>query len=155
MAPARPAPTLAEAESLGLMTTFRGAVLPEHCDAHGYMLTRHYMGRVSDAIPNLIAQTRGEDRSTGTTGGAALEYRFVYRMPAGEGDLLILKSGLRSVSSKTYIWCHWLFDAQSGECFATAEAVAVAMDLTTRKAIEIPSAMRAQLESLVVPGLSA
>jgi acyl-CoA thioester hydrolase len=155
MAPARPAPTLAEAESLGLMTTFRGAVLAEHCDAHGYMLTRHYMGRVSDAIPNLIAQTRGEDRSTGSTGGAALEYRFVYRMPAGEGDLLILKSGLRSVSSKTYIWCHWLFDAVSGECFATAEAVAVAMDLTTRKAIEIPSAMRAQLESLVVPGLSA
>jgi acyl-CoA thioester hydrolase len=137
------------------MTTLRGSVLHEHCDAHGYMLTRHYMGRVSDAIPNLIAQTRGEDRSTGSTGGAALEYRFVYRMPARVGDVLVLKSGLRSVSSKTYVWCHWLFDAESGECFATAEAVAVAMDLTTRKAIEIPPDMRAQLERLVVPGLSA
>jgi len=155
MAPARTAPTLAEAENLGLVTTFRGTVLPEHCDAHGYMLTSHYMGRISDAIPNLIAQTRGEDRSNSSTGGAALEYRFVYRMPACQGDLLVLKSGLRSVSSKTYIWCHWLFDAESGACFATAEAVAVAMDLTTRKAIEIPSAMRAHLESLVVPGLSA
>ncbi|MEQ1867537.1 MAG: thioesterase family protein [Micropepsaceae bacterium] len=155
MAPARPAPSLRDAEDLGLMTTLRGAVLPEHCDAHGYMLTRHYMARVSDAIPNLIAQTRGEDRSTGTTGGAALEYRFVYRSPAREGDLLILKSGLRSVSSKTYIWCHWLFDAESGECFATAEAVAIAMDLTTRKAIEIPPGMREQLVRLVVPGLSA
>jgi acyl-CoA thioester hydrolase len=155
LAPARPAPSLADAEGLGLMTTLRGAVLPEHCDAHGYMLTRHYMARVSDAIPNLIAQTRGEDRSTGTTGGAALEYRFVYRVPAREGDLLILKSGLRSVSSKTYIWCHWLFDAETGECFATAEAVAIAMDLTTRKAIEIPPDMRTQLERLVVPGLSA
>lgn len=155
MAPPRPAPTLAEAEQLGLMATFRGAVLPEHCDASGYMMPRHYMGRVSDAIPNLIAQTRGEDRSTGTTGGAALEYRFVYRIAAGMGDLLVLKSGLRSVSSKTYVWCHWLFDGESGECFATAEAVAVAMDLTTRKAIEIPADMRAHLESLVVPGLSA
>lgn len=154
LTPARPAPSLADAEELGLMTTLRSTVLREHCDAHGYVLPRHYMGRVSDAIPNLIAQTRGEDRSTGSTGGAALEYRFVYRMPAREGDLLILKSGLRAVSSKTYIWCHWLFDAESGECFATAEAVAIAMDLSTRKAIEIPPGMREQLERLVIPGLS-
>lgn len=155
LTPPRRSPSLADAESMGLMTTFRGTVLGDHCDAHGYMRPRHYMGRVSDAIPNLIAQTRGEDRSTGTTGGAALEYRFVYRTPACEGDLLILKSGLHSVSSKTYIWCHWLFDAESGECFATAEAVAIAMDLSTRKAIDIPPAMREQLERLVVPGLSA
>lgn len=155
LTPARPAPSLSDAEQLGLITTLRSTVLREHCDAHGYMLPRHYMGRVSDAIPNLIAQTRGEDRSTSSTGGAALEYRFVYRMPAREGDLLILKSGLRSVSSKTYIWCHWLFDAESGECFATAEAVAIAMDLTTRKAIDIPSDMRTQLERLIIPGLSA
>lgn len=155
MAPARPAPTLADAEDLGLITTLRGTVLREHCDTHGFMTTRHYMGRVSDAIPNLIAQTRGEDRSTSSTGGAALEYRFVYRTPAREGDLLVLKSGLRSVSSKTYVWCHWLFDGETGDCFATAEAVAIAMDLTTRKAIEIPPDMRVQLERLVIPGLSA
>ena len=60
------------------MTTFRGVVLPEHCDNAGYVTAEPYMGRVSDAIPNLIALTRGEDRSTGAVGGAALEYRFVY-----------------------------------------------------------------------------
>jgi acyl-CoA thioester hydrolase len=154
MAPPRPAPTLQEAEDLRLITTFRGAVLREHCDAAGYMTTRHHMGRVSDAIPNLIAQMRNEDRSTSRIGGAALEYRFVYRTPAREGDLLVLKSGLKSVSAKTYIWCHWLFDAEAGECLATAEAVAISMDLAERKAIEIPPEMRANLERLVVPGLS-
>lgn len=155
MAPPRPAPTLAEAEALGLLTTLRGTVLREQCDAHGYMQMRHYMGRLSDAIPNLIAQTRGEDRSTSGAGGAALEYRFFYRTAAREGDLLVIKSGLRSVSSKTYIWCHWIFDGETGECFATAEAVAIAMDLTTRKSIEIPPDTRAVLESLIVPGLTA
>jgi acyl-CoA thioester hydrolase len=155
MQPARPSPLLGDADAMNLVTTFRGTVLPEHCDATGYLTPRHYMGRVSDAIPNLIVQTSGQDRSTGRTGGAALEYRFVYRIPAREGDLLVLKSGLKSVSSKTYVWCHWLFDGESGECFATAEAVAVAMDLATRKAIEIPDEMRAHLETLVVPGLSA
>lgn len=155
MAPARPSPMLTDAEEMKLITTFRGLVLREHCDAQGYMRMRHYMGRVSDGIPNLIAQTSGQDRSSGRTGGAALEYRFVYRRPAREGDLLILKSGLKSVSSKTYVWSHWLFDAETGESIATAEAVAVAMDLEARKAIEIPPEMRARLEALVVPGLSA
>lgn len=155
MGPPRRAPSLSEADAMGLMTTLRGTVQPDQCDALGYMQTRHYMGRVSDAIPNLIAQTRGEDRSSGTTGGAALEYRFVYRTPAREGDLLVVKSGLKFVSAKTYVWCHWLFDGESGECFATAEAVAIAMDLATRKAIEIPPAMHAHLESLVIPGISA
>jgi acyl-CoA thioester hydrolase len=155
MAPPRRAPSLADAERMNLMTTFRGAALPEYCDSTGYMTTRHYMGRVSDAIPNLIAQTSGQDRSTGRVGGAALEYRFVYRAFAREGDLLVLKSGLKSVAAKTYVWCHWLFDAETGECLATAEAVAVAMDLVERKAIEIPPDMRAHLERLVVQGLSA
>jgi acyl-CoA thioester hydrolase len=150
----RPSPSLADAERMGLVTTYRGAVLPEFCDRAGFMTPRHYMGRVSDAIPNLLAQTRGEDRSRSATGGAALEYRFVYREPAREGDVLVLKSGLKSVGSKTYSWCHWLFDAESGSCFATAEAVAVAMDLSTRKAIEIPADMRQTLASLVIPDLS-
>ena len=154
MMPPRPAPILNDAERLGMVTTYRGAVLSEHCDRAGFMTPRHYMGRVSDAIPNLIAQTDGTDRSTSSTGGAALEYRFVYREPAREGDVLVLKSGLKSVGAKTYVWCHWLFDAESGSSVATAEAVAIALDLTTRKAIDIPPAMRTGLEKLVIPGLT-
>jgi len=152
--PPRPQPRLQDAEAMGLITTFRGAVLDEHCDATGYMTPRHYIGRVSDAIPNLIAQSSGEDRSAGRIGGAALEYRLVYRTPARDGDILVIKSGLKSVTAKTYVWAHWLFDAESGDCFATAEAVAVAMDLSERKAIEIPPDMRARLERLIVPDLS-
>jgi len=154
LAPARPSPKLDGAEALRMFTTLRGAVPHEHCDAHGYMATRHYIGRVSDAIPNLLTQTRGHDRTDGRIGGAALEYRIVYRTPARAGDLLVVKSGLKSVSAKTYVWCHWIFDGETGDCFATAEAVAIPLDLATRKAIEIPADMRAHLESIVLPGLS-
>jgi acyl-CoA thioester hydrolase len=112
------------------------------------------MGRVSDGIPNLIAQTRGEDRSTSRLGGAALEYRFIYRTPAREGDLLVLKSGLKNVGAKTYVWCHWLFDGETGEPISTSEAVAISMDLVERKAIDIPPDMRANLERMIIPGLS-
>jgi len=64
-----------------------------------------------------------------------------------------LRSGLKEVGNKTYTWCHWLFDVESGKAVATAEAVAIALDLETRKSIPIPDEMRAQLEGLVIDGL--
>lgn len=154
MGPPRPAPTLAEANDIGMVTTLRGCIGEELCDESGFMRTHNYMGRISDAIPNLIAQTTGRSRDGGKVGGAALEYRFVYRKPARAGDLIVCKSGLKSVGAKTYVWCHWLFDADSGECFSTAEAVAVSLDLVERKAINIPDELRETLTGLVVPGIS-
>jgi acyl-CoA thioester hydrolase len=148
---------LADAERMGLVTALLGEVLPEHCDAAGHLRARDYMGRVSDAIPNLLLRTTGRDRSAETSqrlGGAALEYRFVYRTPARAGDLISVRSGVKSIGPKTYNWVHWIINEDTGEAHATAEAVAVAMDLDARKAIPIPEAMRAVLEPLIIPGLS-
>lgn len=148
--------SLADAEALGLMTTLEAEVQPEHCDAHGLMRVRDYMGRLSDSIPNLLFVSSGANRAEthGRIGGAALEYRLIYRKPARSGDLLIVKSGLKSVSEKTYVWSHWLINAETGEAFATSEAVAISLDLETRRAIAIPDAMREQLLRQIVPGLS-
>lgn len=155
--PPRAAPMLADAEAMGMVATYMGEVQETMCDGQGYLLTRHYMGIVSDAIANLLAATGGGDRSKtvggNKTGGAALEYRFIYRRHPKVGDICVLRSGLKAVSSKTYIWAHWLFDYETGACFATAEAVAIALDLTTRKAVAIPDDMRTGLEKIVIPGL--
>ena len=150
----RPAPTLAEAEKMGLVFTWQGEVQAAQCDAQGFLSARHFMGIVSDGIPNLLGLVRGDDRSKNSrVGGAALEYRFHYHRYPRAGDVVTLRSGLKEVSPKTYIWGHWLFDLETGKCVATAEAVAIALDLETRKAIPIPDEMRAQLEAHVVPGL--
>jgi acyl-CoA thioester hydrolase len=154
LAPPRAAPTLDDADSLGLLTTLRGLVTDDLCDSLGFMKTQNYMGRLSDSIPNLLAQIMGRSRDTDDSGGAALEYRFIYHKPARADDILVVRSGMKSVAAKTYVWCHWMFDADTGECFATAEAVAVSMDLAARKARDIPPAMRTALEALVVPGIS-
>lgn len=154
LSPPRAAPTLGEAEEMGLITTFQGEVLRDWCVQGDFLATRRYMGIVSDSIPNLLALTRGDDRSKdSTTGGAALEYRFVYRGAARHGDVLTLRSGLKEVTDKTYTWAHWLFDVETGHCVATAEAVAIALDLVARKAIPIPEEMKAGLKKFVVPGL--
>lgn len=150
----RVAPTLAEAEGMKLVFTWQGEVLAHQCDEQGFLMPRHFMGYVSDAIPNLLGKTRGDDRSQNTkVGGAALEYRFHYHAYPKAGDVLTLRSGLKQVGPKTYIWGHWLFDLETGKSVATAEAVAIALDLETRKAIPIPEEMRTRLEAMVAPGL--
>ena len=154
LAAPRPAPTLGEADRLGLLTTLRGLVTEDLCNSLGFMKTQNYMGRLSDSIPNLLAQVMGRSRDADDAGGAALEYRFIYHKPARADDILVVRSGMKSVGAKTYVWCHWMFDAETGECFATAEAVAVSMDLVARKARDIPPATRAALEALVIPGIS-
>lgn len=90
----RPAPKLKEADAMGMVRTWQGEVDAARCDTQGFLSVRHFMGIVSDGIPNLLAQTSGSDRSkTPTIGGAALEYRFVYRRYPRVGDLLTLRSG--------------------------------------------------------------
>jgi len=113
------------------------------------------MGRVSDGIPNLIAHTRGAEgvRKDGI-GGAALEYRFVYRAVPREGDLLALRSGIKALNGRTIVWVHWLFDRESEMAVATAEAVGVNFDLVARKVVDISDAARREMQRYLVPSLS-
>jgi acyl-CoA thioester hydrolase len=156
LAPPRDAPRLADADDLGMLRTWQGRIDAAQCDPSGRLTPRHFMGIVSDSIPNLLALTGGADRSrTPGVGGAALEYRFVYRGTPRVGDVLTLRSGLKQVSAKTYVWCHWLFDLATGDAVATAEAVAIALDLEKRRAIPLPEALRADLEARVIDGIGA
>ena len=80
----RPAPKLTDADGMGMVPTWQGEIGIAQCDGQGFLTVRHFMGIVSDGIPNLLAQTNGADRSrTPTVGGAALEYRFVRRPTPG------------------------------------------------------------------------
>jgi acyl-CoA thioester hydrolase len=153
--PPIPGPTLDDAERLGLRTVYRGVVGPQQCDAYGFMETYSYMGRISDAMTNIVGLTQTMEQGSGVrTGGAALEYRFVYRQPAQDGDLIQIRSGLKRISGrKTFIWGHWLFDSSTGEAVASAEAVSVLIDLVQRRAIEIPEKARAGMAKIAISDL--
>jgi acyl-CoA thioester hydrolase len=155
ISPPREKPTLEEAAAINLVFTWQGEVQRNQCDEQGFLLARHFMGIVSDSIPNLLGKTRGDDRSKNNkVGGAALEYRFHYHSYPKSGDVLTLRSGLKMVGPKTYIWGHWLFNLETGKAVATAEAVAIALDLEARKAIPIPEELRVHLEGMVASGLA-
>ncbi|SLN22623.1 acyl-CoA thioesterase [Oceanibacterium hippocampi] len=151
----RSAPDLAEAEALGLLRTYVGRIADKACDRDGRLGTPGYIGCVSDSVGGATVALSSTGQMPEGVGGAALEYRLVYRRAAMAGDLVELRSGLREITDKTFIWVHWLFDRATGECLATMENVGALLDLKARRIIRLPESARASLAALRVPGLEA
>ena len=112
-----------------------------------------FMARLSDGMPHFFRAVRPDKPRPGV-GGAALEYRFAFHERPRAGDLLEVRAGVKGIGKKTLHFCHWVFDAETRRCVATSEAVAVSMDLTTRKSVEFPDDVRSAIQAHVVPGLS-
>jgi acyl-CoA thioester hydrolase len=150
----RPAPTMAEADKLGLYVTQQSVLLAGECDRDGFAMTPAYASRVYDASPHLTIHIRDVDQSESPDiSGVAAECRFIHRRRAREGQVLTVMSGIRAVGSKTLTWVHWLFDAEAGDAVATAETVGVRFDSATRKAIEFNGEARRALEKRAIPGI--
>jgi acyl-CoA thioester hydrolase len=151
-------PTCAHADRIGAPVVGRLMTTPDQCDAFGWMRMEFCLGRVSDAVPNLLASWRAEvaqsaGQAAENAGGAVLEYRLCPRRWPRAGDLVEVRSGIVEVAEKTNRIVHWLLDPVSGESWCTAEVVAVTFDLVTRKTIPIPPAQRAALEARAVKGM--
>lgn len=157
--PPRPAPTLRDAERLGLSEIYRGVVDPRDCDPFGRMAGWSFIARISDGIVHLRGTLGVEDGENGEggprLGSAALEYRLVFRAWPQAGDIITTRSGVRALGTKTNTYGHWLFNLETGDCIATAATVATGLDLVARKAVPLPDAVRAALQRRLVPEVTA
>jgi acyl-CoA thioester hydrolase len=134
----------------------RGSVPLAHCDVFGRMLASWFMGRVSDAVPNLLYDWRQKvtAKTEGAKMGAAvLEYRLIYRKWPRAGDRFVIHTGLARVAEKTHTLSHWVLDPDTGDAWVTCEAVAVTFDLNTRKVIPTPPDQMRSLEQIAPKGL--
>jgi acyl-CoA thioester hydrolase len=147
-----PPATREQARHAGFRIVGRGVIGDDECDADGRLLPQGYIGRVSDGMPNLWAllnpPAEQQAHGGGELGGAALEQRLVILEPMARGSVFAQLSGVRMLGNKTQQMAHVLFDESRDRVAATVEAVGVAMDLTTRKAVTISADRRAHLESL-------
>lgn len=154
-------PMLADADAAGVPVVGRGVVPGDHCDAHGVMLPELFIGRLSDSMPILlrpwrermaeIAQASGQSTRSG---GAVVEYRLLYRRWPRKGERFVVRSALADVKEKTHSFVHWIMDPGSGEAWCTAQVVAVALNLETRKIIPASPDMQAEMTRLLPSGLS-
>ncbi|HSG91563.1 MAG TPA: thioesterase family protein [Pseudomonadales bacterium] len=152
-----PGRDLALARRLGMFEISKGRVAIGQCDDDGFMETFQYVGRISDGIVNMLARFQGADglraRSEGRVGGAVVEYRLDYRRRPRAGDLLTVRTGVVALQGRAHRIAHWLFDARSGEGLCWAEAVAVTLDLESRRAIDMPAEQHARMAQYLIPEL--
>jgi acyl-CoA thioester hydrolase len=134
-----------------------GAVVqPDQCDALGRLRGEHFPGRISDAVPNLLAHWRqaAADATGAAPAGAVVEARVVFRKFPRAGELIEVHSGIVEVGEKFLRLAHWVVDPDSGAGWASMEAVALTFDTRTRKAIAPSAEARARVARLVVKGMS-
>jgi acyl-CoA thioester hydrolase len=157
----RASATMADADKINAPVIGRGVVQPDHCDLSGRMMPEYFLGRVSDSVGHLLrpwreqvgaeAQARGE---TVRMGGAVLEYRLVYRRWPQPGDRFVIRSARGFQKEKVHSFVHWVIDPDSGEAWATTEAVAVALNLETRKIMAATPELVAALTKVAPDGLT-
>jgi acyl-CoA thioester hydrolase len=128
-------------------------VQPDQCDAFGRLRGEHFAGRISDSVPNLLAQWRQDaaaDNNGAAPAGAVVEMRLVFRRFPRAGDLIEVHSGIAEVGEKTLRLVHWIVDPESGAAWASMEAVALTFDVATRKTIAPSAEARARMQQRVV-----
>ena len=151
--------SLARAQALGLITLGAGTILAHDCDVFGRMATEQFIGRVSDGIARITGHIRGQIRAAAAdyperVGGAVLEYRLAQLALPRAGDHVVLKSGLAGVTDRTQRMIHWMLDPYSGAAWGVAEAVAVTLDLDTRKIVPVSASAQTALTGVIVEGLT-
>ena len=160
--PVRATATMADADAVNAPVIGRGIVLPQHLDATGVMMAEFFIARVSDSIGHLLRPWREKVREAalarGETlrmGGAVLEYRIVYRRWPRAGDRIVIRSGRGFQKEKVHSFIHWLIDPDTGQAWCTSEAVAVSLNLDTRKIIPSSPELMDLLAEVAPSGLTA
>ncbi len=158
LAPVESGADLAAARRLGLTELSGGAIGAQDCDAFGRMRPEVFIGRVSDGIPGFL---RGEAEvapagadGAPKVGGAVVEYRLLHLAWPRAGDRFEIRSGLAEVGERSQRVVHWMLDPATGRPWGSAEAVAVSLDLETRRMIPLTPEAQARARERLVPGLA-
>jgi acyl-CoA thioester hydrolase len=150
------APSLEEAVRSGMVLRRPRVIEPEDCDEEGQVpaSTRPFFmwgGETldgSDPGPPVIRLPDG-----GRMGWASLEMRSIRLAPLRAGMRVQSFSAPLEVGRKTSLRRYWVYDLEGGEPLLVNDVVDIALDLERRRAMEIPEAIRADLERQRRPDL--
>jgi acyl-CoA thioester hydrolase len=146
---------VAEAERMDLIPLASGAFAAKDCDVFGRVEAQHIIGRIADGVPSLAGLLGArEGPRPANIGGAVLEYRLAYAAWPRAGDRYLVRSGLVGFSDRAQHLAHWMLDPETGEPWATTEAVAVSFDLEARKIVPLDDDAKARLTQRITPGLT-
>lgn len=153
----RPAPTIEEAERLGMQLIYQDVARANGCDAYGHVTYDRYIDNVYTASSNFRALTGTQEAKAKTEtrgGGAVMEYHWAFHTQPRVGDIIVDYAGLSQIEDKTNNMVHWFFNLETGEPAALGEYLVLNFDMETRRPLAFPPERRAAMEKNLIPGLS-
>ena len=132
--------------------TYRGIVLPRHCDHYGHMNVRYYAQFFDDGGFQMlhhagISQANLKTRGIGLV-VANLSIDFVAEIKAGE--LMRIEGAYRRVGTKSLTHEQRMYAAERGQLCATQIEIEVFFDVEKRTSAPMPDDIRTLIEPLVI-----
>jgi len=124
--------------------SFRGVVFPWDCDSMGHLNNKHYLGLFDQAAWHVFLALgyRAEFAAREHIGLADVHQTITYRRELRAGQLILVRSWLERVGSKSLTARHEMFDAEEGAAVASLASVTTFFHLRERKSIPIPAEIR-------------
>lgn len=126
-----------------MIETYRGVAYPHQLDHMGHMNVQWYTSKFDEGTWHLFSAAgitsdymRDNDR-----GMAALEQKTNYKAEVMAGDLLVVRSQVLEIKSKTLRFLHVMYNAETGAEVARTELVAAHLDRKARRACPFPEAI--------------
>ncbi len=134
------------------ITTYRGTVYPRHLDHMGHMNVQYYVEKFDEGVWHLFAEvgltpSYMRERKRGM---AAVEMNIKYKRELYAGDLIIVRSGVLSVTERSLRMVHEMTNGETGEVAAVQEAVAVHLDREARRAVPFPEEIASRARARIV-----
>lgn len=126
--------------AMGGAVSHRSMVLSAECSADGPMAEQGYVARLSDAAPFAwgLAGIGVEWLDAHGFGRVAVEMKITRHGLARAGEALVLYSAATRASGKTVTLRHEMLRMPGLEPIASAEVIALVLDLSTRRPVDLP-----------------
>jgi len=132
--------------------TYRGAILPWHCDHMGHMNVMWYTGKFDEATWNLFAHIgltpsyfRGE-----AFGMAGVQQNITYQRELMAGDVIEIRSHMVEARERRIQFIHTMRNTETDQIASICDLTAVHIDRRVRKACPFPESVRVAAERLIL-----
>jgi acyl-CoA thioesterase FadM len=125
-------------QETGMIETYRGVAFPWLCDQMGHLTTFRYVEMFDTASYHFGYMLGIKLDPSGGLGQADVRQEVDYKAEVAAGSLVLVRSGIVSLGTKSYRSRH-VMTAPGGDVeFARMEAVTVFFDLKARRAAPFP-----------------
>ena len=133
--------------------TYRGGVMPWHCDMVEHLTIASYFDRMGDAYVAFTEEMGlgAEFRKTDRRAFAAVRTFCSLVQELRSGDVLHMQGGAVGTQGKLLKFCNNIYNSDTGDLVTRVESHAIHFDLDARRAVEIPAQTLEKIEAHIVP----